>query len=105
MYSIIITFGLLLLTQGKNSVFSVRLKDSSHRFIIEPDVATGSSSLSLRTMNHTFDYENPNDRNFILLAVAEESLTDPKLSSTATIYVAIRDENDNAPSFRQASIS
>lgn len=45
------------------------------------------------------DYENPNNRKFIILVVAEELHTEPRLSSTATVTVTVSDENDNAPVF------
>lgn len=82
-------------------MFTIGLNDVSGRFSIEPTTATGSTSLSLRVTRGGLDYENPNDRKFILLVVAEESLTEPRLSSTATIIVSFTDKNDNPPSFPQ----
>lgn len=51
------------------------------------------------------DYEDPNQRKFIILAVAKELYTAEKLSSTATITVTVQDINDNAPMFEQESYS
>ena len=95
------TYNEICYFQGSNSVFTIGLNDASGRFSIEPTTASGSSSLSLRVTRGGLDYENPNDRKFILLVVAEESLTNPRLSSTATVIVSITDKNDNPPSFSQ----
>ncbi|XP_043681793.1 cadherin-87A [Vespula pensylvanica] len=84
---------------GLNSVFSLRLEDITGAFTVEPAMATGSTSVNIRVTNGSLDYENPNQRKFIILVVAEEVHTNPKLSSTATVTVTITDANDNAPSF------
>lgn len=90
---------------GQNSVFSLRLDDSieSQDFDIEPKLVTGTSQVSIRVANGSLDYENVNRRKFIVLIYAEETLTDPKLSSTATLTVSITDVNDNFPKFDQES--
>lgn len=49
--------------------------------------------------NSSLDYENPNQRKFIILAVAKEIYTEEQLSSTATVTVTVTDANDNAPQF------
>ncbi|XP_024937586.1 cadherin-87A isoform X2 [Cephus cinctus] len=84
---------------GQNSVFSLRLDDFTGAFTVEPTMATGSTAVNIRVTNGSLDYENPNQRKFIILVIAEEVHTDPKLSSTATVIVTITDANDNAPSF------
>ncbi|KAB7497169.1 Cadherin-87A [Armadillidium nasatum] len=76
-------------------------KNSSGRFSLSPEGATGSTSVSLKVSRGGLDYENPNERKFILLVVAEESLTAQRLSSTATIIVSVTDTNDNPPTFAQ----
>lgn len=90
---------------GQNSVFSLRLDDSivSEVFDIEPKLVTGTSQVSIRVANGSLDYENVNQRKFIVLIYAEETLTNPKLSSTATLTVSITDVNDNFPQFDQES--
>lgn len=90
---------------GQNSVFSLRLDDSivSQVFDIEPKLVTGTSQVSIRVANGSLDYENVNQRKFIVLIYAEETLTNPKLSSTATLTVSITDVNDNFPQFEQES--
>lgn len=90
---------------GQNSVFSLRLDDSivSEVFDIEPKLVTGTSQVSIRVANGSLDYENVNQRKFIVLIYAEETLTNPKLSSTATLTVSITDVNDNFPKFDQES--
>lgn len=88
---------------GQNSIFSLKLEDVSGVFDIEPKLVTGSSQVSIRVANGTLDYENPNQRKFIVLLIAEETETNPKLSSTATLTVSITDANDNRPVFDQES--
>uniref|UniRef100_A0A182PS26 Cadherin domain-containing protein n=1 Tax=Anopheles epiroticus TaxID=199890 RepID=A0A182PS26_9DIPT len=90
---------------GENAEFALRLNDVSHVFDVEPKLVTGSSQISIRVANGTLDYENPNQRKFIVLLVAEETKTNPKLSSTATLTVSITDANDNRPLFEQDSYS
>ncbi|XP_011304986.1 cadherin-87A [Fopius arisanus] len=84
---------------GLNSKFSLRLEDITGAFSVEPVTATGSTSVNIRVVNGSLDYENPNQQKFIILVIAEELHTEPKLSSTATVTVTITDANDNAPSF------
>lgn len=88
---------------GNNAVFALRLDDVSEVFDVEPKTVIGSSQISIRVANGTLDYENPNQRKFIVLVIAEETLTSPKLSSTATLTVQITDSNDNRPLFEQES--
>ncbi|KAL9694351.1 hypothetical protein quinque_013636 [Culex quinquefasciatus] len=90
---------------GENAVFSLRLNDVSEVFDVEPKLVTGSSQISIRVANGSLDYENPNQRKFIVLVIAEETKTNPKLSSTATLTVSITDSNDNRPVFEQDSYS
>lgn len=54
-------------TQGPNAVFSLRLDDVSKVFVVEPKQVVGSSQVSIRVANGTLDYENPNQRKFIVL--------------------------------------
>ncbi|XP_076318163.1 cadherin 87A isoform X1 [Tachypleus tridentatus] len=84
---------------GSNSVFNIKLIDDSDIFSVEPPLATGSTSISIRVANGPLDYENPNQRKYILLVVAEEAFTNPRLSSTASVTVNIMDTNDNIPQF------
>ncbi|XP_058466683.1 cadherin-87A isoform X2 [Malaya genurostris] len=90
---------------GENAVFSLRLNDVSEVFDVEPKLVMGSSQISIRVANGSLDYENPNQRKFIVLVIAEETKTNPKLSSTATLTVSITDSNDNRPIFEQDSYS
>ncbi|KAA0203915.1 hypothetical protein HAZT_HAZT006956 [Hyalella azteca] len=73
---------------GSNAVFGLSLLDASGKFSVEPEVAAGSSSVSLRVAKGPLDFENPNEQKFILLVVATETLTEEKLSSTATVVDA-----------------
>ncbi|KAJ4434750.1 hypothetical protein ANN_23319, partial [Periplaneta americana] len=88
-------------SEGINSEFTLRLEDVSGAFEVEPTNATGSTSVSIRVANGSLDYENPNQRKFIILVIAEEKNTNPRLSSTATVTVSIADANDNVPVFQQ----
>ena len=45
------------------------------------------------------DFENPNERKFLLVVVATEEKTKERLSSSATITVEVEDLNDNNPLF------
>lgn len=53
--------------KGQNSIFALRLDDVSGVFDVEPKLVTGSSPVSIRIANGTLDYENPNQRKFIVL--------------------------------------
>lgn len=53
--------------KGQNSVFALRLDDVSDVFDVEPKYIMGSSPVSIRIANGTLDYENPNQRKFIVL--------------------------------------
>ncbi|XP_064457989.1 cadherin-87A-like isoform X2 [Ornithodoros turicata] len=90
---------------GSNSVFNIGLVDASGMFTVEPTIATGSTSVSIRIVRGPLDFENPNHRKFILLVAAEEAFTSPKLSSTATVTVNVIDVNDNPPVFDRDSYS
>ncbi|XP_045449394.1 cadherin-87A-like [Melitaea cinxia] len=83
---------------GLNSVFTLRLSDEMGAFVIEPAMATGSATVTLR-LNSSLDYEDPNQRKFILEVIAEEAHTSPPLSSRASVTVSLWDVNDNAPLF------
>lgn len=48
-------------------MFSLRLEDITGAFTVEPVLATGSTSVNIRVTNGSLDYENPNQRKFIIL--------------------------------------
>lgn len=79
------------------------MNDISGAFSVEPKIVTGSSNVTIRVTNNSLDYENPNQRKFIVLVIAKEIHTDQLLSSTATVTVTVTDTNDNAPTFDQES--
>lgn len=86
---------------GSNAIFNLALIDPSGVFSVEPLIATGATAVSIRVANGPLDYENPNQRKFILLVVATEAFTAEKLSSTSTVTVEVLDINDNKPEFLQ----
>ncbi|XP_067636828.1 cadherin-87A [Eurosta solidaginis] len=88
---------------GNNAKFTLRLDDVSGVFEVEPKFVNGFSQVNIRVGNGTLDYENPNQRKFIVLVIAEETDTNPKLSSTATITITVLDANDNKPIFEHES--
>lgn len=90
---------------GQNSIFALRLSDVSGVFDVEPKTVTGSSQITISVAKGALDYENPNQRKFIVLIIAEETETESKLSSTATLTVSIVDTNDNRPQFDHDSYS
>lgn len=90
---------------GQNAVFSLRLDDVSHVFDVEPKRVEGASQVSIRVTNGTLDYENPNQRKFIVLVIAEETETAERLSATATLTVSVTDMNDNRPVFEEDTYS
>lgn len=90
---------------GSNSAFNIDLIDPSGVFSIEPPIATGSTSVSIRVANGPLDYENPNQRKFVLEVVASEAFTKEKFSSRVTVTVSLIDVNDNKPGKRTATNS
>lgn len=56
--------------QGANSEFSLRLHDESKLFVIEPTKAIGSIDVGIKLANNVkLDYEDPNQRKFIVLVI------------------------------------
>ena len=88
---------------GPNSAFKIELIDNTGKFTVEPREAQGQTAVSLKVNSKNLDFENPNERKFLLLVVATETNTKEKLSSTATVTVQVEDLNDNRPSFDQES--
>ncbi|XP_014253016.1 cadherin-87A [Cimex lectularius] len=88
---------------GPHSKFALRLSDVSGAFAVEPSTGSGFTAVSIRIVNGPLDYENPNNRKFIILVIAEETETTNKLSSTATVTIEVTDANDNHPQFDHES--
>ncbi|XP_044756698.1 cadherin-87A [Coccinella septempunctata] len=88
-----------------NSVYSLELQDESGLFNIQPKQGVGKTKVQIRIANASIDYENPNQRKFVIYAIAKEILTDEKLSSTATITITVTDVNDHSPTFDEESYS
>lgn len=58
-------------------MFSLRLEDITGAFTVEPVLATGSTSVNIRITNGSLDYENPNQRKFIILVSRTEETFAP----------------------------
>ena len=71
-------------------LFQIELLDNTGKFSVEPARANGHTAVSLKVNSQQLDYENPNERKFLLLVVASETNTEKKLSSTATVTVQVR---------------
>ncbi|KAK9891762.1 hypothetical protein WA026_016560 [Henosepilachna vigintioctopunctata] len=91
--------------EENNSVFSLELKDNSGIFSIQPKQGVGSTKAQIKIINSSLDYEDINQRKFVIYAIAREILTEEKLSSTATITVTVTDVNDHSPTFTQEEYS
>ncbi|XP_050430558.1 cadherin-87A [Adelges cooleyi] len=85
---------------GSNSEFSLRLLDESKLFVIDPIKAIGSTDVGIKlAKDANLDYEDPNQRKFILLVIASEQSEKYHLTSTATLNIQVTDINDNRPEF------
>ncbi len=74
---------------GSNSAFRIDLVDATGKFSVEPTRAVAHSAVTIKVNSQELDYENPNERKFLLLVVATETDTEKKLSSTATVTVQV----------------
>lgn len=82
------------------------LDDISGAFSIEPQTATGTTDVKIIVANtSSLDFENPNQRKFIILLFAKEISDTNGLSSSATLTVTVTDVNDNAPTFDREAYS
>ncbi|CAG0916855.1 unnamed protein product [Notodromas monacha] len=84
---------------GPHSMFNLELRDPSGFFSLEPSRGAGSVAASIRLMKTPLDYEDPNQRKFVLILTARENGTQQLLSSTASVIVSVIDVNDNRPVF------
>ncbi len=75
------------------------LDGGAGKFSVDPREANAHTAVSLKVNSRDLDYENPNERKFLLLVAATETATAEKLSSTATVTVVVADLNDNSPKF------
>ena len=92
------------LDTSPNAVFDINLVggDQNNKFSVEPKRATGHTAVSLKVNSQNLDYENANERKFLLLVEAKEA-NNGRLSSTATVTVDVLDLNDNSPLFPKDS--
>jgi hypothetical protein len=64
-------------------------------------LVTGSVAASIRLKKTPLDYEDPNQRKFVLVLTSKEQRTRERLSATASVVVTVVDVNDNRPRFPQ----
>ena len=96
------------------SVSSESKAESNNEFLNSPpplhsNISTGKLESAQTAINinkrltdfafQKLDFENPNERKFLLVVVATEEKTKRRLSSSATITVEVEDLNDNSPVF------
>lgn len=91
------------------SVSSESKAESNNEFLNSSSISTGKLDSPHSTINinnrltdfafQRLDFENPNERKFLLVVVATEEKTERRLSSSATITVEVEDLNDNSPVF------
>lgn len=102
------------LDNGQNANFNISLEDPFGLFDVEPKQVSGFSLVTLKLTNPTslgnnkftqrtrmLDYENHNERSFIVHLVATETNTVEKWTSKAQIHISVLDVNDNAPEFKE----
>lgn len=101
------------LDTGDNAVFNLTLVDEFRLFDVEPKRVSGFALVTLKLVDSSaaphnasqqrrlLDYENFNERRFIIELVATETQTGERLSSRAKIQIDVVDVNDNAPEFKE----
>ena len=91
------------LDTAPNAKFEIKIVSGNpnDKFAVEPEIAIGTTAVSLKVNSQNLDYENANERKFLLLVEAKEP--NGRLSSTATVTVEVIDLNDNAPEFPKDS--
>lgn len=102
------------LDNGKNADFNITLiQDQFKLFDVEPKSVSGFAAVNLKLLKNSdkfqnqpmrmLDYENPNERSFIVQLIATETNTRERLSSKAQIHIKVIDINDNTPEFKEPS--
>ena len=91
-----------IIVQFSFSVSSESKAESNNEFLKSSNISPGTLNINNKLTDLPFqklDFENPNERKFLLVVVATEEKTKRKLSSSATITVEVEDLNDNSPVF------
>lgn len=100
------------LDNGLNANFNLTIEDPFNMFDVEPKQISGFAMISLKLVGNRrrvqqqtrlLDYENPNEKSFIIQLIATETSTNERLTSKAHVRVDVLDVNDNAPEFRDAA--
>lgn len=105
------------LDNGDNAKFNLTLLDPFRLFDVEPKQVTGFALVTLKLLNNPqssarrlghhnqpgrlLDYENPNERSFIVQLIATETTTGERFTSKAQVQINVLDVNDNAPEFKE----
>lgn len=99
------------LDNGENANFNITLDDPFNLFDVEPKQVSGFALVTLKLANpnvirrtRLLDYENPNERSFIIQLIATgANTTAGKSSSIAKAHIHVLDVNDNAPEFKDST--
>lgn len=99
------------LDNGDNAHFNISLVDPFNLFDVEPKQANGFAHVTLKLTNQVpkkaarqlLDYENINERSYIIELHATETRTSERSSSKAQVQVFVVDVNDNAPEFNETA--
>jgi len=101
------------LDSGDNAQFNISIEDPFNLFDIEPKQVSGFASINLKLANFRtnangiktvpklLDYENINERSYIIQLHAKETKTSEMFRSKAQIQITVLDVNDNAPEFKE----
>lgn len=100
------------LDSGQNAIFNLSVEDPFGLFEVEPKQVSGFSMVTLKLaggetnkrrfqQHRLFDYEDPNEKSYIIQLVATETRTSEGFASKSNVKISVIDVNDNAPEFKE----